>query len=119
MNLVTAVIVEGALGRSSMSLEIKRRQEDSKRTKLVIELNEMCHQFDSDGSGSISMEELTCAMATPSFQELQQCLEVTRPEAVLQLLGFHDVDDAITIDDFCGGVLELALFDGPKQLLRL
>jgi len=119
MNLVTAVIVEGALERSEMSMEIRRKQEESKRTKLVIELQDMCHRFDTDGSGSISLEELTQCMDTPTFNQLQQRLEVTRPEAVLQLLGLHEDDDDIPIDDFCAGVLELALFDGPKQLLRL
>eukprot|EP00931_Biecheleriopsis_adriatica_P065266 TRINITY_DN39856_c0_g1_i1.p1 TRINITY_DN39856_c0_g1~~TRINITY_DN39856_c0_g1_i1.p1 ORF type:complete len:661 (-),score=122.89 TRINITY_DN39856_c0_g1_i1:81-2063(-) len=118
MNLVTAVIVESALARSNQNIEVRRAMESEQKAKYVSELYTLCLEIDSDQSGKISSEELKSCTEMTTFIRLQELLKVTSPEAVLHFLDIQDNDD-VDIDDFCSGLLELVMFEGPKELKRL
>eukprot|EP00929_Paragymnodinium_shiwhaense_P045440 TRINITY_DN23217_c0_g1_i1.p1 TRINITY_DN23217_c0_g1~~TRINITY_DN23217_c0_g1_i1.p1 ORF type:complete len:615 (-),score=101.65 TRINITY_DN23217_c0_g1_i1:434-2278(-) len=105
MNLVTAVMVEGALKQAAEDNEFQQKMEDSRKEELLPKVREMFDAIDADGSGEVSLEELEEAP-----DELKQSL--------MKLVGtsdwspieiFHLIDEdgsgSLAVDELLNGLL--------------
>merc|ERR1712072_1144821 len=105
MNLVTAVIVEGAI-------------EQAKQIKEAIpKISEVFHLLDADGSGDVSLEEV--ANADDNVKGI--LLEVLKADDLVDLFEMLDVDGSgsLDIDEFCDGVVKMVQSDQPVETLTI
>jgi len=119
MNLVTAVIVEGAIesGKSDREMLIRYRVCEMKR--MQPELKVMFAQIDQNEDNSLTKEELRNAPAAIKVK-LQSYLD-SGDDPLMELFDLLDVDDSgeVDIDEFCDGIAKLVLTDAPVELIRI
>lgn len=117
MNLVAAIIINSALEQAMQDKELLKRDEASRRKKMLRDLNEMFHRVDEDGSGELSKEELTLASAEDKAF-IYSCTEVEDP---LEFFDMIDVDKtgAVDIDEFCEGVWQAVVSKAPIETRRM
>merc|ERR1740129_1806291 len=118
MNLITAVIVETALDNTSKSLAEKEAVERDRRKQVVKEVREMLNDVDEDKSGKVSRQELYAAPRAVK-DEICKMMQVEELDDAIEELGGMNHDDCISIDDFCTGVVEAAVYDGPIEMHRV
>jgi len=118
MNLITAVIVETALDNTSKSLAEKEAVERDRRKQVVKEVREMLNDVDEDKSGKVSRQELYAAPRAVK-DEICKMMQVDELDDAIEELGGMNHDDCISIDDFCTGVVEAAVYDGPIEMHRV
>eukprot|EP00929_Paragymnodinium_shiwhaense_P017855 TRINITY_DN12766_c0_g3_i1.p1 TRINITY_DN12766_c0_g3~~TRINITY_DN12766_c0_g3_i1.p1 ORF type:complete len:624 (-),score=142.28 TRINITY_DN12766_c0_g3_i1:100-1971(-) len=113
MNLVTAVMVEGAMQQASEDREFIEKMEEEKKKKMLPELKDMFQLIDADGSGQVSLEELIEAP-----EELKNRLkEITgsgSPVEIFQLID-EDESNSLMVDEFLDGLLKCANGTGIQQ----
>lgn len=121
MNLVTAVIVEGALSHS-------KHEEDETKAHLKLQLRdampriiEMFEALDTDGSGEISRDEIENIPLDILPVRVRESVSV---DSMLDLFELLDIDGtgSLSREEFVEGILNLFLLDVPVttiQTLRL
>lgn len=117
MNLVTAVIVEGAIEQGNQDKEAQSRYKQHKFNKMLPGLKAMFRELDKDGNGTVTMQELQQAP-----EKLRQKLEqVMKADSLAELFEMVDVDESgeCDIDEFCDGVAKLINSDTPVESLRI
>jgi len=117
MNVVTAVIVEGALEKAKQDQEAQTRYQALRLKKMLPALKAMFHEIDEDGNGLMTLQELACAP-----EEVQEKLkEVIKANSPVELFEMLDVDEsgAVDIDDFCDGVVYIVNSDTPTETIRI
>jgi len=117
MNLVTAVIVEGAIEQGQQDRDMQMRYKAHAFKKMLPSLKAMFHQLDVDGDGTVILQELLVAP-----DELKkQFEEVLQGDSLQELFEMIDVDDSgeVDIDEFCDGIAKLVNSDAPVEVLRI
>ncbi|CAJ1426589.1 unnamed protein product [Effrenium voratum] len=112
MNLVTAVIIEGALDQAAKKHEEERILMKQKVKQSLPSLLETFLAIDVDGSGLITKEELAnmpLDMLPPNF------LKNLPIDSMMDLFEVLDVDDSNSVSqaEFVEGLLNLAMLDTP------
>lgn len=121
MNLVTAVLVEGALSHASADREVEKLDLREKLQKQMPRLLTIFGEIDKDGSGTLTMEEMSHVPIDIIPEELRAKTNISSMHDVFEML---DVDGGgeLTREEFVDGLLNLFLHDVPAtavQTLRL
>jgi len=121
MNLVTAVLVEDAIARSSEDIKIKTKKTRRKLDKFIPQLEQVFDQVDHDSTGDISLQELA-EWTPPEAMELDsQVKEVMKPETLEECYECFDADNSglVSKEEFVQGALAVLLKDAPQELTQL
>lgn len=121
MNLVTAVLVEGALENASADKELEKLDLQEKLKSQMPRLLQIFKDIDKDGSGTLTMEEMAMVPVDVIPAELRSKARVSSMQEVFEML---DVDGGgeLTREEFVDGLLNLFMQDVPVatiQTLRL
>ncbi|CAE7606803.1 Scn5a [Symbiodinium natans] len=121
MNLVTAVLVEGALANASADKELEKLDLREKLQNEMPRLLAVFGEIDRDGSGTLTMEEMSLVPIDIIPEELRAKSNISTMHDVFEML---DVDGGgeLTREEFVDGLLNLFLHDVPAtsvQTLRL
>lgn len=117
MNIVTAVLVNGALEQANQDKAIMRDEQEKKKIVLMKSLYEMFQRLDKDGSGRIDRHEILHASEEDKVL-LHEFMELSDP---MEVFDFLDIDGggALDIDEFCHGLYESAISKTPIEVLRM
>lgn len=117
MNLVTAVIVNGAIEQAESDKEAMAVHEELKKKKMLRELRRIFMQLDEDGSGMICTHEWS-QISNQDKQVLAGMINAKNPESIFQAL---DVDGSgeLDIDEFCDGIWQVAISGIPLEIKRM
>ncbi|CAE7162947.1 NaCP60E, partial [Symbiodinium necroappetens] len=121
MNLVTAVLVEGALANASADKEMERMDLREKLRSALPRLSQIFDEIDKDNSGTLTMDEMAMVPVDIIPEELRSKSRVSSMQEVFEML---DVDGGgeLTRQEFVDGLLNLFMHDDPAtsvQTLRL
>jgi len=113
MNLVTAVMVEGAMAQASEDKEFKSQLEAEMKAKMIPIIRSMFEEMDDDGSGSVTLEEF-CNSPDDLKEAVQEIVGEATMEAVFLLI---DTDDSgfLEIEEFLEGLLKFTTGAGVQQ----
>lgn len=104
MNVITGVFVDNALSVSKVNRENMVGKEKKLAEALLVQLRDLFHEMDSDGSGAISMEEMKALWEDPAVAAYFSGLGLELSDAVnLFLLIDTGGDGEISVDEFLGG----------------
>jgi len=116
MNLVTAVIVEGAIEQGKSDRESQNRYKQAAFKKMLPSLRAMFHKLDSDGNGKVTLEELMDAPKDikKHFEDIMQV------ESMVELFEIVDADNSgvVDIDEFCDGIAKLVNTSQSVEAVR-
>lgn len=117
-NLVTAVIVEGALEQARCDKEAQDAYEAERVKRMIPSLKSMFHNFDLNGDGTISAKEVK--NAPPEVQE--ELMKIMVHRDALEVFEMLDIDKSghLSIDEFCEGIKRtVTTGDDQVQYMRL
>jgi len=117
MNIVTAVLVNGALEQTQRDQELKRQQHAQRRKELMTLLYEMFTRLDTDRSGRIDRDEIINLNDEDLFV-LTEFLDFKNPMEVFDQLDI-DGGGSLDIDEFCEGLYEFAVSKTSIELKRI
>jgi len=117
MNIVTAVLVNGALEQANQDKEMLRAEQKEKKGKLMKDLRDLFERLDEDGSGMVDREEILNATVDDQYT-LNEFMDA---KSLLDVFDQLDVDGggALDIDEFCQGLSEYAISNTPIELKRI
>lgn len=117
LNLVTAIIVNGAMEGAMADKEAQQLYDDRLKTKMVKQLKVMFSRIDQDGSGELSLEELM----TVNEADLAVLCNLTSFTNVEDLFAAVDLDGSgrVTIDVFCDGIHQAAVSKVPIETQKM
>eukprot|EP00913_Durusdinium_trenchii_P025019 g23484.t1 len=127
MNLVTAVLVEGALQNAANDKELSRHDLRLKVKKFAPKIMEVFVEIDKDGSGTIDRDELSQIKLSELPFELStehvSSLEEPSPgwpKEATDLFDMLDVDGkgTLTSTEFADGLLQLLTMDMPIHTMK-
>jgi len=116
MNLVTAIMVEGALKQANDDAEYFRKLAEVRKAKMIPLLRDAFVALDTDNSGGLSLQELLAADA-----ETQNFLMsfITSPYlSAVDVFKLIDIDGSgsLDIEEFLAGLLACNTEDGINRL---
>merc|ERR1712032_763285 len=117
MNLVTAVIVQGALEQGNQDREAQGRYKQHRLKQMLPGLRDLFKALDANGDGTVTLEELEDSPA-----ELKQKLEeFMQADSVAELFEMVDVDDSgeVDIDEFCDGIARVVTANTSVENIRM
>mmetsp|Transcript_118524 Transcript_118524/g.340334 ORF Transcript_118524/g.340334 Transcript_118524/m.340334 type:complete len:801 (+) Transcript_118524:42-2444(+) len=117
MNLVTAVIVNGAIEQADQDRETMASYEEQKRKKMVKDLRKIFLNLDEDGSGMVSREELG-HISPEDLLTLQRVTQINNPLDIFNALDVHTTGE-MDIESFCNGIWEVAISKVPIEVKRM
>eukprot|EP00929_Paragymnodinium_shiwhaense_P001455 TRINITY_DN101695_c0_g1_i1.p1 TRINITY_DN101695_c0_g1~~TRINITY_DN101695_c0_g1_i1.p1 ORF type:complete len:749 (+),score=162.82 TRINITY_DN101695_c0_g1_i1:120-2366(+) len=102
MNLITAVVVNGALEQANQDREARAHWDRQRRSRMLKEVQSIFHELDEDHSGQINRAELS-QIGEKELELLQSLVRLDDPMEIFDLL---DVDGSGEIDlhEFCKGL---------------
>lgn len=117
MNLVTAIMVEGALAIAEEDKEVRKTYEQARKKRQMAQLQLMFEELDEDESGEVTLDEI---MAAPDDVK-QSLFEIAGTEDIQTLFEMLDFDGggSLETDEFCQGVFKAASSSKPLELDRL
>jgi hypothetical protein len=121
MNLVTAVIVEGALEQArddKLSLE---RERQLQMTACIPTIKEIFTKLDTNGDGILTIEEVMAA-SDEIRTELAKSVGMKLSEdsfVTLHQVMDEDGSGEITVDEFCAGLPKLCCSEAPLELFAM
>jgi len=117
MNLVTAVLVNGAMEEASKNKEAARFQEAQVKKKLTKSLRTLFVRLDADGSGKIDRDELSFASPDDAAL-LNEYMKLADP---IEVFNHLDVDGSgeLDIDEFCEGLYQASISSVPVEFKRI
>jgi len=121
MNLVTAVLVEGALENAQHDRELKRHVLQEKLRKAAPKLSSMFESLDVNQDGTVSLEEFMQMSVDVFPQELFDNSSVSSLQEVFEILDISG-KGFLSQSEFVEGLLNMFLLDVPIhtiQILRL
>lgn len=119
MNLVTAVLVEGALEHARQEKEEETRVEQATTKQLVPEIISLFDLIDEDGSGEVDLTEMV------KFEEdglvPSHLLDRASVDSMADLFNTLDVDGSgkINRSEFIEGLLNIFLREVPVSTLQM
>eukprot|EP00929_Paragymnodinium_shiwhaense_P098118 TRINITY_DN5965_c0_g1_i2.p1 TRINITY_DN5965_c0_g1~~TRINITY_DN5965_c0_g1_i2.p1 ORF type:complete len:401 (+),score=88.54 TRINITY_DN5965_c0_g1_i2:224-1426(+) len=117
MNLVTAVIVEGAIAQAGQDKEAQIAWKKQQVNELLPRLKELFHELDEDGSGSLTIEEfLHCDEDLK--ESVMQYLDIEDFGDLFKLLD-RDHSGEVDIDEFCESISKITRNEAPLELTRI
>eukprot|EP00929_Paragymnodinium_shiwhaense_P032808 TRINITY_DN18131_c0_g1_i1.p1 TRINITY_DN18131_c0_g1~~TRINITY_DN18131_c0_g1_i1.p1 ORF type:complete len:629 (-),score=163.66 TRINITY_DN18131_c0_g1_i1:184-2070(-) len=117
MNIITAVLVNGALEQATQDKEALRVMADKRKRKLMKSLREMFKRLDGDSSGAIDKNELLQATGEEAVL-LTEFMTVADPVEIFNMLDI-DGGGTLDIDEFCEGLYQAAVTNTPVELKRI
>jgi len=117
MNIVTAVIVNGALEQAAQDKALQVADEVKKRKHMMKDLIAMFERLDDNQSGKIERNEIEKASDTDKTL-LQDFMGVGNPLDVFDELD-TDGGGSLDIDEFCEGLYESTISKRPIELKRI
>jgi len=117
MNLVTAVIVEGALEQGKLDREAVKKIKKRVFRKMVPEIRAMFNELDLNDDGTVTLDELTQAN-----ENLRSKLaDFMRADNLVELFEMIDVDESgcIDINEFVDGIEKLVNSEQPVETIRI
>eukprot|EP00931_Biecheleriopsis_adriatica_P023257 TRINITY_DN14729_c0_g2_i1.p1 TRINITY_DN14729_c0_g2~~TRINITY_DN14729_c0_g2_i1.p1 ORF type:complete len:358 (+),score=64.90 TRINITY_DN14729_c0_g2_i1:23-1096(+) len=117
MNLVTAVVVEGALESGQADREIEKHDIRQKLVKAVPHLTQIFQDMDQNGDGQVSLEEISQVPLDVIPHELFDAGAVSSMLEVFEMLDV-DGEGSLSQEEFVDGLLELFLTDIPVQTVQ-
>jgi len=119
MNLVTAVVVEGALEHARQDREEEDKLEKIKTKQLIPEIMELFNTFDTDADGSVTLKEMQTFDKRGEVP--MQILDRASVNSFTDLFLILDVDGSGSIDrkEFEAGLLNILLREVPLSSLQM
>merc|ERR1712008_592193 len=116
MNLVTAVIVEGAIEQGKQDRDSLMRYKAYSFKKMLPRLKDMFRKMDKDGDGTLTLRELERAPKKIK-EDLEQYLQ--QSDSLIELFEMIDVDESgeVDIEEFCDGIAKLVNSEAPIELV--
>jgi len=117
MNLITAVIVNGALEQALQDKDALRVHEDTKKKRLIKGLRPIFRRLDEDSSGEVSLDELL-KIGEVDRQQLQQLMPMGDMKEIFNAI---DVDESgsLSIDEFCHGISQASVSKIDPDMQRM
>merc|ERR1719217_1385579 len=117
MNLVTAVIVDGALEQSRQDKEVQKAYEKQTIKKMIPVIKHLFKELDKEGNELLTLDELI--NAGDEVQEEMQ--KIMQKDEVADIFDLSDTDGSgeISIDEFCDGLTRMHTSDQPVEFIRL
>jgi len=116
MNLVTAVLVEGALANAANDKELSRHDMKQKVRKFAPKVMQVFAEIDEDGSGTIDRHEVSKI----NLDQLPIELNSEHVSSLEDLFDMLDVEDkgTLTQAEFADGLLNLLTMDVPIHQMK-
>eukprot|EP00931_Biecheleriopsis_adriatica_P055066 TRINITY_DN32480_c0_g1_i1.p1 TRINITY_DN32480_c0_g1~~TRINITY_DN32480_c0_g1_i1.p1 ORF type:complete len:544 (+),score=108.35 TRINITY_DN32480_c0_g1_i1:59-1690(+) len=117
MNLVTAVIVEGAIEQGKQDRDVQAEYKKQQIQAMVPGLTAMFHELDDDGSGTLTVDELTNC----DDELREELMKYMNAESLVELFEMIDIDGSgeVNIEEFCEGISKLASSEQPVEFVRI
>jgi len=117
MNVVTAVLVNGALEQANEDKETQVAEKEAKKGTLLKALHDMFERMDEDKSGKLTRDELVSA-SQKDKDFFHEFLELKDPVEVFDQL---DVDSTgtVEVDEFVDGLYDSVVSRTPIILKRI
>eukprot|EP00927_Polykrikos_kofoidii_P085736 TRINITY_DN9401_c0_g2_i1.p1 TRINITY_DN9401_c0_g2~~TRINITY_DN9401_c0_g2_i1.p1 ORF type:complete len:608 (+),score=94.67 TRINITY_DN9401_c0_g2_i1:52-1875(+) len=114
MNLVIAVMVEGALDQANQDREAQKALELQRQKRLIPRLRQLFMLIDEDKSGEVSWDEIQQCPETMQ-DELKN---MTKTDDLYEIFQLLDDDDSgtVVIDEFLDGILKASSGDVMLKL---
>ncbi|CAE7661069.1 CACNA1H, partial [Symbiodinium pilosum] len=121
MNLVTAVLVEGALEHARQDRELEAKVGVVTAKQMLPGILSLFDAVDQDGSGEIVIEEMEKFENSGLHQVPPHFLDRASVESMTELFDMLDVDKSgrINKDEFTEGILDIFLRDVPLSSLQM
>jgi Ca2+-binding EF-hand superfamily protein len=117
MNLVTAVIVEGAIAQANSERDVLKAYKASAVKSMLPRLGSLFHQLDPDGNGKITFDEILEA-SSELKDELASIVQAEDFVEIFQLLD-DDRSGSLDIDEFIQSVTQITSSDLPIESVRM
>merc|ERR1712048_142929 len=122
LSILTGVISEGMMEKSSNRKEEMRFEEERRKREFVEQLRKYFRESDKDGDGTISREEFSDALPQMKsmFEDLGFQYSTADLEVVFDLVDF-DGGGSIELEEFLAGMASFTanVADLPMHILRL
>eukprot|EP00930_Biecheleria_cincta_P062160 TRINITY_DN47662_c0_g1_i1.p1 TRINITY_DN47662_c0_g1~~TRINITY_DN47662_c0_g1_i1.p1 ORF type:complete len:581 (-),score=103.49 TRINITY_DN47662_c0_g1_i1:4-1689(-) len=117
MNLVTAVLVEGALANTQADKELLKQEQYAKLKTALGTLENLFSEMDADGDGSLTLAEIE---RVPIDVIPQECLDNSSVGSMVEVFQILDVDGVgeLSKKDFVEGLMNLLMQDVPVETVQ-
>jgi len=121
MNLVTAVIVEGALDHARKDREEENKMQTAKAKNMLSEIEDLFQTLDKDQNKIIRLDEIERAERDPKMEVYSHVFDKASVESLTELFKRLDLDESgeLTRDEFTEGLLNILLLDIPVSDLQV
>merc|ERR1712136_425288 len=108
MNIVTGIFVNDAIESAQTDVDLQTQMEVERTSRVMDELKRLFREFDSDASGTITLEEFTGHLAHDGVKTMLSVLEIEVADAIA-FFEVLDVDSTkeLDIDEFVMGCIYL------------
>jgi hypothetical protein len=118
MNIITAILVNGALEQTDSDKEARRVMVEKSKRRLLKSLRAMFLRLDDDSSGYIDKEEIL-NMSGQDREMLNDFMNaVADPFDIFDMLDINGVG-SLDVDEFCEGLYQAATSNVPLELRRI
>jgi len=117
MNLLTAVIVEGALEQARKDIEVQDMYEREVKKRMLPRLLKMFAEIDTNGDGEITREEISAA-PEEVHENIRALVKLDDLNELFDILDKND-EGAIGIKDFFEGLGKIVSSRTPIDLIRV
>jgi len=114
MNLVTAVVVNGAFETAQQDRDAVVIYEQEQKARMMQELRDIFVSIDEDGSGVLSAEEIL-GINGHDLETLKHLTSMEEPLDIIRMLDV-DGDGEIRIDEFLHGLWQVVVSKVPPEL---
>jgi voltage-gated sodium channel len=117
MNLVTAVIVEGAIEQGKQDREAQSRYKAARLKHLIPALKKLFKELDADGDETLTLKEIQNAPESVR----QEFGDFMQADSLEELFEMVDVDDSgeVDIEEFCDGIAKVVNSDTAPETIRI
>jgi len=117
MNLVTAVLVEGALANTQADKELLKQEQYAKLKNALGTLEQLFSEMDADGDGSLTLAEIERVPIDVIPQEFLDNSSVGSMVEVFQILDVDGVGE-LSQKEFVEGLMNLLMQDVPVETVQ-
>jgi Ca2+-binding EF-hand superfamily protein len=117
MNLVTAVIVEGAIEQAKLDREVNKAYKSAEAKKRMPIIREMFKKIDTDNSGDITLDEIV-DVDEKTQEEMRKCFQMDDLVELFEIID-DDQSGTIKVDEFCDQLVHMVTTDTSMENLRV